>query len=50
MSDLSSIEHEIQKTGAALKVLERNVDTSTSAGKAFLGMLGVFAQFENNVR
>src|SRR5262245_43694677 len=26
------------------------IDTSTAAGKAFLSMLGVFAEFENNLR
>ena len=28
------------------KVLEQNVDTSTSAGKVFFGMLSVFAQLK----
>src|SRR5262249_4939914 len=32
------------------KVLEQNVDTSTSAGRAFFGMLAVFAAFETDVR
>jgi DNA invertase Pin-like site-specific DNA recombinase len=31
-------------------VTEHPIDTSTSAGKAFLAMLGVFAEFENNLR
>lgn len=29
---------------------EQPVDTSTAAGKAFLDMLGVFAEFEANLR
>jgi DNA invertase Pin-like site-specific DNA recombinase len=33
-----------------LKATEQQVDTSTSAGKAFLDMLGVFAEFETNLR
>jgi DNA invertase Pin-like site-specific DNA recombinase len=31
-------------------VLEQSVDTSTAAGRAFFGMLTVFAAFETNVR
>jgi DNA invertase Pin-like site-specific DNA recombinase len=31
-------------------VTEHPIDTSTSAGKAFLAMLGVIAEFENNLR
>ena len=29
---------------------EQPIDTSTAAGKAFLDMLGVFAEFETNLR
>ena len=29
---------------------EQSIDTKTSAGKAFLDMLGVFAEFETNLR
>jgi DNA invertase Pin-like site-specific DNA recombinase len=29
---------------------EQQVDTSTAAGKCFLDMLGVFAEFETNLR
>ena len=50
MRDLSNIAHEIESRGVALRVIEQAVDTSTSAGKAFFGMLAVFAQFENDVR
>jgi DNA invertase Pin-like site-specific DNA recombinase len=50
MRDLSNRAHEIENRGAALRVIEQNVDTSTSSGKAFFGMLAVFAQFENDVR
>jgi DNA invertase Pin-like site-specific DNA recombinase len=34
----------------ALKATEQPIDTSTAAGKAFLDMLGVFAEFETNLR
>jgi DNA invertase Pin-like site-specific DNA recombinase len=50
LRDLANIAHEIEEKGAALRVLEQSVDTSTSAGKAFFGMLAVFAQFETDVR
>ena len=33
-----------------LKATEQPIDTSTAAGKAFLDMLGVFAEFETNHR
>ena len=36
--------------GAALKAAEQPIDTSTAAGKAILDMLGVFAEFETNLR
>ena len=50
LRDLANIAHEIGGNKAALRVLEQSVDTSTSAGKAFFGMLAVFAQFETDVR
>ena len=33
-----------------LVATDHPIDTSTSAGKAFLDMLGVFAEFETNLR
>jgi DNA invertase Pin-like site-specific DNA recombinase len=33
-----------------LKATEQPIDTSTAAGKAFLDMLGVFSEFETNLR
>ncbi|MCH9808087.1 MAG: recombinase family protein [Alphaproteobacteria bacterium] len=50
MRDLSNIAHEIEEVGAHLIVTEQSVDTSTSAGRAFFGMLATFAQFETDVR
>ena len=44
MKDLQDIVHE------ALKATEQPIDTGTAAGKAFLDMLGVFAEFETNLR
>lgn len=50
MDDLSQIVRELQGKGAALKATEQPVDTSTAAGNAFFQMLGVFAEFETNLR
>lgn len=50
MDDLSTIARELQDKGVALKATEQPVDTSTAAGKAFFQMLGVFAEFETNLR
>ena len=50
LRDLANIAYEIEGKEASLRVLEQAVDTSTSAGKAFFGMLAVFAQFETDVR
>ncbi|WP_400085812.1 recombinase family protein [Yoonia sp. R78084] len=50
MDDLSSIARELQDKGVALKATEQPVDTSSAAGKAFFQMLGVFAEFETNLR
>ncbi len=50
LRDLANIAHELEEKGVALRVIEQAVDTATSAGKAFFGMLAVFAQFETDVR
>jgi DNA invertase Pin-like site-specific DNA recombinase len=50
MRDLANIAHEIEQAGAHLKVIEQGVDTSSAAGRAFYGMLAVFAAFETDVR
>jgi DNA invertase Pin-like site-specific DNA recombinase len=41
---------ELKAKGAYLKAADQPIDTSTAAGKAFLDMLGVFAEFETNLR
>lgn len=48
--DLQNIVYELRVKGVSLKAIEQPIDTSTSAGKAFLDMLGVFAEFESNLR
>jgi DNA invertase Pin-like site-specific DNA recombinase len=50
LRDLQNLVHELQARGVRLKATEQPIDTSTPAGKAFLGMLGVFAEFETNLR
>ncbi|HEY7552922.1 MAG TPA: recombinase family protein [Hyphomicrobiaceae bacterium] len=50
LRDLQNLVHELQEKGVYLKATEQPIDTSTPAGKAFLGMLGVFAEFETNLR
>jgi DNA invertase Pin-like site-specific DNA recombinase len=50
LKDLQDIVHELKAKGIALKATEQPVDTGTAAGKAFLDMLGVFAEFETNLR
>ena len=42
--------HELKAKGVALRATEQPVDTGTAAGKAFLDMLGMFAEFETNLR
>jgi DNA invertase Pin-like site-specific DNA recombinase len=50
LKDLHDIVHKLKAKGVALKATEQPVDTGTAAGKAFLDMLGVFAEFETNLR
>jgi len=50
MKDLQDIVHELKTRGVALRATEQPIDTSTAAGKAFLDMLGVFSEFESNLR
>ncbi len=49
IKDLQDIVHELRAAGVTLKATEQPIDTSTAAGKAFLDMLGVFAEFETNL-
>ena len=50
IADLQDIVRAVKEKGAALKATEQPIDTSTAAGKCFLDMLGVFAEFETNLR
>jgi DNA invertase Pin-like site-specific DNA recombinase len=46
IGDLQDIVRALKARGACLKATEQPIDTSTAAGKCFLDMLGVFAEFE----
>ncbi|GJE45695.1 recombinase family protein [Methylobacterium soli] len=50
IGDLQDIVRTLKAKGAILKATEQPIDTGTAAGKAFLDMLGVFAEFETNLR
>lgn len=50
IADLAAIVRELEAKGIALKATEQPIDTSTAAGRAFLQMLGVFAEFETAIR
>lgn len=50
IADLQDIARELKTKGVALRATEQPIDTSTAAGKAFFDMLGVFAEFETNLR
>ena len=50
IGDLQDIVRTLKTKQASLKATEQPIDTSTAAGKAFLDMLGVFAEFETNLR
>jgi DNA invertase Pin-like site-specific DNA recombinase len=50
IGDLQDIVRAIRAKGASLKATEQPIDTSTAAGKCFLDVLGVFAEFETNLR
>jgi DNA invertase Pin-like site-specific DNA recombinase len=50
MGDLQDIVRSLRTKGADLAILDQNIDTATASGKAFLNMLGTFAEFENDIR
>ncbi|MGE6448156.1 recombinase family protein [Pseudoalteromonas tetraodonis] len=49
LKDLQDIVHDLKTRGIYLEATEQPVDTKTAAGKAFLDMLGIFAEFETSV-
>ena len=48
--DLQKIVRDLKEKGVALRATKQTIDTKTPAGKCFLDMLGVFAEFETNLR
>jgi hypothetical protein len=50
MKALQDIVYELKGRGVALRSSEQPVETGTAAGKALIDILGVFAEFEINLR
>jgi DNA invertase Pin-like site-specific DNA recombinase len=50
IKDLQDIVYTLKERGITLRATEQPIDTQSAAGKAFLDMLGVFAEFETNLR
>lgn len=50
IKDLQDIVYTLKARGVTLRATEQPIDTHSAAGKAFLDMLGVFAEFETNLR
>ena len=50
IADLQDIVRTLKTRGASLRATEQPINTATAAGKCFLDMLGVFAEFETNLR
>ena len=50
IADLSQIVRTLQEKGVALRATEQPIDTGSPEGRAFLQMLGVFAEFETAIR
>jgi DNA invertase Pin-like site-specific DNA recombinase len=50
LEDLLKVTNVIREKGATLKALEQQIDTGSASGRAFFHMLGVFAQFETELR
>lgn len=50
LRDLQNMVHSLRARGIHLQATEQPIDTSHAAGKAFLDMLGVFSEFECNLR
>ena len=48
-ADLSRLVEQLHQKGAALRVLDINLDTSSSTGRLMLNLLGSIAQFEREI-
>lgn len=49
LSHLATFLSELQEQAVGLFLLQQQIDTSTAAGRAFLQMAGVFAEFERSI-
>jgi DNA invertase Pin-like site-specific DNA recombinase len=50
LRDLQNIVHDLRQRGVVLRATDQPINLADAAGAAFLGMLGVFAEFENAIR
>jgi DNA invertase Pin-like site-specific DNA recombinase len=50
LADLALLVKELESRGVSLRAIEQPIDTSSASGRAFLQMLGVFAEFETAIR
>jgi DNA invertase Pin-like site-specific DNA recombinase len=50
IADLAGLVRTLEGNGVTLRATEQPIDTSTAAGRCFLQMLGVFAEFETAIR
>jgi DNA invertase Pin-like site-specific DNA recombinase len=50
IKDLQDIVHLLKARGVTRQATDQPIDTHSASGKAFLDMLGVFAEFETNLR
>lgn len=50
LRDLQNLVHDLESQNIKLMATEQAIDTSSASGKAFLDMLGVFAEFETRLR
>lgn len=48
--DLQTLLIKLREKKVTLKATQQSIDTDSASGKAFLDMLGVFAEFETNIR
>ncbi|MCV6626101.1 MAG: recombinase family protein, partial [Cellvibrionaceae bacterium] len=48
--DLQNIADKLSREGIGLKVLDQDIDTTTPTGRLMFNMLGVIAEFENDLR
>ena len=50
ISDLITISQTLEAKGAALQVLQQNIETETPAGRLFFAIMGAIGQFETELR